>query len=219
MQLSLDNDNELLRGSLHAFAKDRLRQKCREWDEAGALAADVLEEGWQLGLLSAGIPARFGGAGEKDETVPSALTGVVALEELAWGDLAYTARLTAPNHVAVPVALFGSADDKAALLPKLAGVQALPAATAAWIEPHRRWDLGAVNAHAKAVPGGGFTVHGAKAFVPAGDVAEWIIVYARSGAGATGFDGVDALLVEGKTPNGLSRTGREDAIGSRALVP
>ena len=87
MHLALDDEQEALKSSLKDFAKDRLRAGSRDWDEAGAIPDASLAEGWGLGLLLAGIPAALGGASESDK--PSALTNAIALEELAWGDLAY----------------------------------------------------------------------------------------------------------------------------------
>src|SRR5579863_3257970 len=108
MHLALDEERELLKKTVRDFAKSRVRPKSRDWDEAGAVAPAVIDEGWQLGLAAAGVPGKFGGAAEDANTKPSALTGAVILEELAWGDLGYAQRLLAPFHALVPVALFGS---------------------------------------------------------------------------------------------------------------
>src|SRR4051812_6969798 len=102
MHLALDEEREQLRAMVREFAKNRLRRNSREWDEAGTIPPAALDEGWGLGLLAAGIPAAFGGAADSADAAPSALTSVVALEELAWGDLAYAQRLFAPNHLAIP---------------------------------------------------------------------------------------------------------------------
>src|SRR5438270_6000088 len=99
MHLALDEESEQLRGMVRGFAKDRLRAKCRDWDEAGAIPADALDEGWALSILAAGLPAAFGGAAEKDDAAPSALTNTIALEELAWGDLGFAQALFAPNQL------------------------------------------------------------------------------------------------------------------------
>lgn len=200
MQLALDDERQLLRDTLHDFAKDRIRHKCREWDEAGAIPDAALAEGWQLGLLA---------------TEPSALTNAIALEELSWGDLSYAIALSAPMHLAIPIALFGTAEEKAELLPKLAAEKPL-ASTAAWVEATRTWDL--ASPRTKAVKlGGDLVLSGVKAFVPCGATAARTVVYARS-APASGFEGVDAWLVDGKDAAGIRVDAREEAIGARGVT-
>lgn len=224
MHLALDEESEQLRSAVRSFAKDRVRGKSRDWDEAGAVPAKALDEGYGLGLLAAGVPAAFGGAGEGDAT-PRALTGVVALEELAWGDLSYALRVTAPNHLAVPIALYGTDAQKKELLPALCGASLAPA-TAAWIEPARAFDLASLRTRAESVAGAD-VLHGTKTFVPGGagamlplraearanvggEPTKHAVVYARS-APSSGWDAVQAWLVE--SPSFSSS--REDAIGLR----
>src|SRR4051812_39084965 len=84
------------------FALRELREHARESDEKGELADGVLKDGWELGLLPASIPEQYGGFGQR-----SAVTGVLAAEELAWGDLSGALALSAPNLVAMPVLLCG----------------------------------------------------------------------------------------------------------------
>lgn len=215
MHLALDDERQLLRDSVHDFAKDRLRLKTRDWDEAGEIPAEALDEGWQLGLIAAGVPAEFGGAGEADAK-PSALTNAIALEELAWGDVAYAQRLFAPAHVAIPLALYGTPEEKKDLLAPLASSAKLPSATAAWIEPARDYDLATIRTRAVVSPVG-TVVTGKKGFVPAGAASERTLVYARAAA-TNGFAGIEAFLVEGKDATGMKRVEREDVMGPRAAA-
>src|SRR3954463_15635205 len=134
MHLALDDDREMLRNTLKDFAKNRLRRKTRDWDEEAAIPQEALDEGWQLGLFA------------DTSAVPSALTNAIALEELSFGDLAFAHRLFAPAHVAVPVSLFGTPEEKKDLREKIGASAKLPAATGAWIEPNRTYDLAAVRA-------------------------------------------------------------------------
>jgi alkylation response protein AidB-like acyl-CoA dehydrogenase len=212
MDLSLDEDRGLLQKTLRDFSKETLRPRSRDWDEAAAIDPDTLSEGWGLGLVAAGIGDRFGGALEGG-AAPSALTGVISLEELAAGDLAYAQRLLAPNHVAVPVSLFGTEVEKEELLP-LFTKNDLPLASAAWIEPARTFDLAAVRTRAQDTTNGA-ELFGQKALVPAGDQSELLVVYARN-TPAAGFEGVGAYLVRGRSASGLSRKFREEPIGPRA---
>lgn len=212
MHLALDEDRELLRQTVATFGKNRVRPGSRDWDEAGAVDDDVISEGWALGLVAAGVPEKFGGAAEDEDATPSALTGAIALEHIAWADLGYAVRLFAPMHVAIPVALYGTDEEKAEVLPAFCGEE-VPKATGAWIEPDRTYDLCTIRTRAKPALDGE-VLNGEKALVPGGADSVQTLVYAR-GADGGSFDGVHAYLVQGKNVGGLSRSGVEDVMGAR----
>ncbi len=85
--------------------------------------------GWQLGLLAGSIPDEYGGFGGR-----SAVTGVLAAEELGWGDLCGGLVLTAPNLAALPILLCGSEAQKLEFLPRFCADAYAPA-SAAMMEP------------------------------------------------------------------------------------
>lgn len=213
MHLALDEEQEALKSSLKDFAKDRLRSGSRDWDEAGAIPDASLAEGWGLGLLLAGVPASLGGASESDK--PSALTNAIALEELAWGDLAYAHALYTPNQLAVPVLLYGTDAEKREVMPSLVG-NAPPAATGAWIEPHRTYDLATIRTRATAAPSGEWTISGKKTLVGNGAKSTATVVYARTLPGE-GWAGVEAFLVKDATQGQMQRGPRADMMGPRAV--
>ncbi len=210
MHLDLDGDTTDMQGGVRAFAKDRVRPQARAWEEAGRLDPAVLDEAWQLGFASLGVPAALGGAGAEGAR-PSALVGAVVLEELAFADLGFALACFSPMHAVVAVALFGSPDVRAELLPGLLG-ESLPRATGAWLEPSRGYDPYTIGARAEATPGGPRLL-GDKTLVPRADEAELTIVVAREPGG-----GVARLyLLEGKNAGGTRRGERCDVIGPRAV--
>jgi acyl-CoA dehydrogenase len=214
VNLALDEDRELLRKTVRDFAKMRVRPRARDWDEAGDIPAAVLDEGWQLGLAAAGIPAKYGGASDDPNAKPSALTGAVMLEELAWADLGYAQRLLTPLHVLVPVAIDGSEAQRTELLPALCG-EKRPLATAAWIEPHRTFDLFSIRSRADARIDGP-ALFGKKTLVPSGADAELTLVYARARP-SHGPEAVEAHLVRGAA-SGMTRGQRNEVMGPRAVA-
>jgi alkylation response protein AidB-like acyl-CoA dehydrogenase len=214
MHLDLDEDTGLLRDGARAFAKERVRPQSRAWEEAGRIDAAALDEAWQLGFASLGVPAEYGGAADKPDARPSALVGAVVLEELAWADLGFALASFSPMHVTVPVALFGGADLKKETLPKLLGGE-LPSATGAWIEPSRGYDPWTMGARTEPTPAGP-SLRGRKTLVPRADAAELTLVMARSGG--AGSDGVEAFLLDGKNPSGATRGPRCDVIAPRAVA-
>jgi acyl-CoA dehydrogenase len=185
------------------FASKELREHARDADEKGDLAATILTGGWELGLLPASIPEQYGGFGER-----SAVTGVLAAEELAWGDLAGALALSSPNLVAMPVLLCGSDQQKAELLPQFCS-DSYVAASAALIEPRYDFDSTALKTVATA-SNGSYVLNGAKCNVPYASEAEWMIAYASLDGRTEGF-----LVKKGTT--GVTVKEREQNMGIKAL--
>ncbi len=185
------------------FASKEFRESARHADEHGELAPAVLTAGWELGLLPASIPEQYGGFGER-----SAITGVLAAEELAWGDLSAALALCAPNLVAFPVLMCGSDAQKSEILPQFCSDAYVPA-SAALIEPRYDFDSTALQTTAGR-SNGEFVLHGAKCNVPYAAEAEWMIAYAALDGKSEGF------LVR-KGTRGVTVTEREQNMGMKAF--
>ena len=187
----------------HKFASKELREHAREADEHAELGQSVFASGWELGLLPASIPEQYGGFGER-----SALTGVLAAEELAWGDLSGALALAAPNLVAFPVLLCGSEQQKGELLPQFCGDKYTPA-SAALIEPRYDFDSAALKTTATR-SNGDFLLNGAKCNVPYAAEAQWMVAYAAVDGRTEGF------LVK-KGTSGVEVKEREQNMGMKAF--
>src|SRR5258708_24835397 len=135
-------DQRTLIEAVHRFAVRELRPHLRAADDAGALPESTTRSGWELGLLPASLPEDFGGFGER-----SAVTGALAAEELGWGSLAGALALMAPNLVALPILLGGSAQQKQELLPSFAA-DAYQPRSAALMGPRYDLDAGALETRA-----------------------------------------------------------------------
>ncbi|MCB9453755.1 MAG: acyl-CoA dehydrogenase family protein [Anaerolineaceae bacterium] len=198
-------DQQLLIETLRRYAVNDIRQIAHEADEESAPQMTVVNTGWQMGLVPSAIPEDLGGFGEM-----SAITSVLAAEELAFGDLSVAMHVMTPALFAYPVTLYGTAEQKENLLPMFLEEEFAPA-TAALLEPGVLFDPFNLKTTAT-VDGGKITLNGVKAYVPLADSAEWLLVYARnSETGAT-----DAYVVQKNTP-GVEIEKRELLMGLRAL--
>lgn len=167
-----DEEQKMLADSVHRFAEERVRKIFRDAEEAGAMPADVVQAGWEMGLLPTGLPEEYGGFGEY-----SAVTGAVALEEFAWGDLAATLHIMTPNLVAMPLMLCGTEQQKEQYLPRFAG-EAPPQVTAALTEPAIQFDPR--NLKTTAVRDGeAYVLNGTKRMVPLAPEADTFLIYAN----------------------------------------
>src|SRR6476661_6153122 len=73
----LSDEEELFQSTVGQFAREQLAPHVRAMDEAGAFRKDLLQELFDLGLMSVDVPEEFGGQGG------SFFQTILAIEELA----------------------------------------------------------------------------------------------------------------------------------------
>lgn len=197
------DEQRMLVESVQRYANNDLRPAAHDDDESGEIPQALINKGWELGLLQASIPEAYGGFGER-----SAVTGVLAAEELAYGDISTAMAVMAPAAFALPILAVGTEEQKKKWLAPVVEADWKPYA-AAFIEPS--FDFYAGDMQAKAVKNGdGYILNGEKAFVPFADQAPALLVYAA-------LDGrPQAFIVPAGTP-GVKAGEREKLVGLRAL--
>lgn len=200
----LTAEQKMLVETVHRFAEQKLRPAFRQAEETRCAPAILIQTGWELGLLPASIGATYGGFGDY-----SALTSALYLEELGWGDVGLSLHLLTPNLVALPIALFGSKEQKERYLSRFCD-ETFPRATAAITEPVYQFDPAELATTAEKV-GDHYVINGQKTFVPLAEGTELLLVYAREN-GLT-----QAFLVPGDTP-GIQVGERVSLMGVHALA-
>ena len=199
-----DEEQKMLTDTIARFARERVRKVYRDAEEEGEVPEALVQAGWEIGLLPTAIPEAYGGFGEY-----SSVTGALAIEEMAWGDLAVTLAVMTPNLVAIPVMLCGTEAQRAAYLPQFCE-ETPPRVSAALIEPVVQFSPYRLKTTA-ARQGDEYVLQGSKTFVPLADEADVILVYANEG-GQT-----QAFLVPAGTP-GLTVGKRDKLMGVKALT-
>ena len=197
-------EQQMLVEAVGKYAANDLRTAAREAEEGGELSGKLVGKGWELGLLQASIPETYGGFGER-----SAVTSALALEEMAFGDLAGTFAVMAPALFAIPVLLSGSEEQKLAYLPKVIEAEWSPY-TAALIEYALDFDPLALKTTAVR-KGEEYILNGEKAFVPFAQAAEAMLVYANLEGQTQGF------IVEGGAAGLIVSDEREKLMSLNAL--
>ena len=197
------DEQKIVIGAAKKLALKEFRSRMRDADENSEPPPEWMQAGWELGLLSASISEEYGGFGEH-----SALTSVLAAEELAWGDLSAALVLTAPNLVALPVLLCGTREQKKQILP-LFCTDSYVHGSAALMEPHFGFDPNALKTLALKQDGK-YVISGTKCNVPFAVESEWMLVYASLDGQCQGF------LVSRGTP-GLTVKEREQNMGMNAF--
>lgn len=199
-----NEEQQMLIDAVGKYAANDLRPAAHDAEENRELPKKLIEKGWELGLLQASTPESYGGFGER-----SAVTGALALEEMAFGDLAGALAVMTPSLFALPILLGGSEGQKQEYLPKIVGGAWAPY-TAALIEMSFDFDPHALKTIAKA-EGGNYVLNGEKVFVPFAKDAEALIVYAN-------LDGITQGFIVKKEAAGLFISEeREKVMGLNAL--
>jgi acyl-CoA dehydrogenase len=196
-------EQKMIVSAAKKLAAKEFRSRMRDADEKGEPAPEWMHEGWELSLLPGSISEKYGGFGEH-----SALTWVLAVDELAWGDLSATLSLAAPNLVALPILLCGTVEQKQQILPLFsAGIYVH--GSSALMEP--RFDFDPYSLKTSATKkNGSYILSGTKCNVPFAAESDRVLVYASCEGQSQGF------LVSKGTP-GLTIKEREQNMGMRAL--
>ena len=174
------DEQKMLIDTIQRFSSNDLRPAAHDADETSLLPGELDEKGCEMGVLQASIPEDFEGFGEH-----SAVTGVLAAEELAWGDLAGAFAVLAPGLFALPILLVGNEDQKERYLPPVIEAEWKPY-SAALVEPRFDFDPNDLTTVATE-SGESYIIDGEKIFVPYAAEAEALIVYAQLGGKTQGF--------------------------------
>jgi alkylation response protein AidB-like acyl-CoA dehydrogenase len=188
MDLDLTPEQELVRDTVRSFARERVAPAAEELDRESRFPVELVREMAELGLMGIPLEEEHGGAG--GDTVSYAL----AIEELTRIDSSVAITVAAHTSLGtMPIALFGSDEQKERWLPDLASGRKL--AAFGLTEPDAGSDAGATRTSAE-LRDGSWVVNGAKMFITnAGTELTWgVTITAR-----TGEDEISNLVVENGT--------------------
>lgn len=197
------DEQKMLIDAVERYATNDLRVAAHDADEASELPKDLIEKGWELGVLQASIPEAYGGFGER-----SAVTGVLAAETMGWGDLAGALAVMMPATYAMPILLGGTEEQKTELLPPVIDAEWKPYVSA-FIEPTFDFFPGEMQTTAKK-DGENYLITGEKIYVPFADKAEAFLVFAS-------VDGKTQAFVVPSDAKELSVGERDKLLGIGSL--
>ncbi len=197
------DEQKMLIDAVSRYAKSDLRPAAHEAEEGKQFPQKLIGKGWELGLLQASVPEAYGGFGER-----SSVTGVLAAEALAFGDLSGALAVLAPSLFVTPLLLAGSEQQKQEYIPAVIASDWKPF-SAALIEPSFDFDPDDLKTTSM-VEDGEYILNGVKTYVPYAAEAESLIVYAA-------LDGATQAFVVPKNAGGLSVSERIQLMSLNAL--
>ena len=187
MDFELTREQQAVRAMARDWALAEVAPVIHRYDEAHEFPHEILQSLGKTGLLGALVPEEYGGA------ALDYVSYALAVEELNRVDASVGITMWAHNSLCTNhIALFGSKEQKAAYLPRLARGEAL----GAWglTEPGSGSDAAAMTS--RAVPDGSrFILNGSKAFITNASVAEVAVVMAVTDP-ARGNKGISAFVLE-----------------------
>ncbi len=204
MHFALTDEQTAIQETALAFAKERIAPFAGRWDEEGHFPVDVIRETAPLGMAAIYVPAEKGGSGL------SRLDGALIFEALAYGCPAISSYISIHNMVAWMVGRYGTDDQIAAWMPKLASMEWL--SSYCLTEPGAGSDAAALATRAER-QGDHYILNGTKQFISGAGVSDFYFVFARTGG--EGASGVSAFVVFKDTP-GLSFGANERKMGWNA---
>ena len=199
----MTEDLVMLEEQSRRFLAAELVPHVERWREDGMMDRAAWNKLGEAGLLCAGIPEEYGGAGGSfaHETVINREFALSGLDAIG-----------APLHsgiVAPYILKYGTEEQKRRWLPQLATGQLVGAI--AMSEPGTGSDLQGVKASAKK-SGNGYVLNGSKTFITNGQHANLIVVVAKTDPTAS-HKGISLMVVETDDAEGFRRGRKLKKLG------
>lgn len=199
----MTEDLVLLEEQARRFLAAELVPQIERWHDQGMMDRKVWNKLGEAGLLCAGIPEEYGGAGGSfaHEAVINREFTLAGLDSIG-----------APLHsgiVAPYILKYGTEEQKRRWLPRLATGELVGAI--AMTEPGTGSDLQNVKATAKR-SGNGFVLNGSKTFITNGQHANLVVVVAKTDPSA-GAKGISLMVVETDGAEGFRRGRKLKKLG------
>jgi acyl-CoA dehydrogenase len=203
-----DEGHRRLADELEAWCEAELGEA---HDEEGVDAAcrDLVRRLGQGGWLRYCVPAAYGGVHDRLDVRSLALIRETLARHSGLADFAFAMQGLGSGTIS----LFGSDAQKAAYLPAVARGERI--AAFALTEPASGSDVASIETSA-AEAEGGYVVDGAKTYISNGGIADYYVLFARTGE-AAGAKGISAFIVDAATP-GLTVAERIRVIAPHPLA-
>ena len=201
----LSDEESQFQASVRQFANDRIAPHVRSMDDAAVFRKDLLQEFFDLGLMSIDVPEEYGGQGG------TFFQAVIAIEELAKVDPSASVIVDVHNTLFNnAVREWGTDEQRKRILAK-ASKDSL--ASYALSEAGSGSDAFALTTKATE-DGDAYILNGRKLWITNAGEAKFFLIFATVNPDA-GYKGITAFLVERDTP-GFTVGKKEDKLGIRA---
>jgi len=171
--LNFSEEQQQLRKTARDFARNKIVPVAGQLDEEGHFPAELLKEGWNLGLMNCEIPEEFGGLGL------SCLSHCMILEEIAWACAGVNTSMAANTLASLPVIIAGTREQKEKYLGWLTREPIFAAYCCS--EPDAGSDVAGLRTH-YVKDGDSYVLNGQKRWITNGGYASFYTVLATADA-------------------------------------
>jgi alkylation response protein AidB-like acyl-CoA dehydrogenase len=206
LNVFLDQEQEQIRELVHDLCLERVEPRAAEIDESGEFPWDIKELFAKHDILAIPFTPEYGGVSG------SALTLIVAVEEISKFCVTSSLILSVQSLGSLPIWLAGNEAQKRKYLPPLAKGERL--ASYALTEPGSGSDAGGMRTRAVR-HGDTYVINGSKTFITGGSVADTIVVFARTDQDGDGAAGNTSAFVVEKSFPGFKVGKLEKKLGIR----
>ncbi|MYD95916.1 MAG: acyl-CoA dehydrogenase [Gammaproteobacteria bacterium] len=202
----LDDDERMIRDTTRQYAHEKLMTRVLEANRHERFHREIMNEMGELGLLGATLPPKYGCAG-----VNYVSYGLMA-REVERVDSGYRSAMSVQSSLVMyPIHAYGSEEQRAKYLPKLASGE--------WVgcfgltEPDHGSDPGGMTTRAEPAADG-FVLNGAKMWITNAPIADVAVIWAKLDGRIRGFlvdrgtPGFSTAAIEGKMSLRSSSTGQ-----------
>ncbi|MDX1467214.1 MAG: isovaleryl-CoA dehydrogenase, partial [Halomonas sp.] len=205
LDFGLDDELNMLRDHVNAFARDEIAPRAAEIDEKNEFPSDLWQKFGDMGLLGITVPDEDGGSGM------GYLAHCIAMEEISRASASVGLSYGAHSNLCVnQLKINASAEQKARYLPKLISGEHVGAL--AMSEPGAGSDVVSMKLRARK-EGDKYILNGNKMWITNGPDADVLVVYAKTDPEA-GSKGITAFIIEKGMP-GFSTAQKLDKLGMR----
>jgi acyl-CoA dehydrogenase len=197
-------EHDMFREQVRRFVENEVEPKVAEWNHQGISDRESWRKMGEAGFLGPNAPAEYGGAGV------DFLYDAIVMEELA-RVRAHGLMMGLHSDICMPyITTYGSEEQKQRYLPKAISGELILAI--AMTEPSTGSDLAAVRTSARR-DGDHYVINGSKIFISNGQLADLVIVVAKTDSNAKpAHRGISLILVDGNAP-GFLRGRKLDKLG------
>ncbi|MBW1829870.1 MAG: acyl-CoA dehydrogenase family protein, partial [Deltaproteobacteria bacterium] len=203
---TLTDEQMMVKDTVHRMAQEKIAPLAADIDESGELPPEIVDQFKNLGLFGLALPETYGGS---DMGI---LSAALVLEEIG-SQCSSSATLCASPIAAGRVILeFGSDEQKSDYIPRLASGETT--AAIALSETEADSDIARITTVAEKT-GDQYSINGRKSFVELADMAEFLIVFARTKKGDD--PGATSAFIIGKDTPGWSIERTVKKMGTNAV--
>jgi hypothetical protein len=201
MDFDLSDEQRAFQETAREFARSKWLPHAPGWDAREEFPVDALRAAAALGFAGIYVKDEFGGS------ELTRLDATLIFEELATACASTAAYLSIHNMAAWMIDRFGTAEQRARLLPKLMSMEHF--ASYCLTEPGSGSDAAALATTARR-DGDDYVLNGSKAFISGAGSSDVYVAMVRTGE--SGPKGISCLVIE-KDAKGLSFGKKEEKLG------